>query len=65
MNFEIWRAPNGEWFFRIVARNGRVLCHSEGYKRKESAQRTADSIIGTCSSWGAKVVVLEKPPVPK
>ena len=31
----------GGWYFKIVARNGRTLCHSEVYKTLESAKKTA------------------------
>ena len=35
---------NKEWYFRLVARNGRTVCQSEGYKRKSAALRTCGRI---------------------
>ena len=37
MKIEIFKDKKGEFRFRLVARNGNILCSSEGYKRKESA----------------------------
>jgi uncharacterized protein YegP (UPF0339 family) len=37
---EILKAKTG-WYFRVKARNGRTLCHSEVYRRKASALKTA------------------------
>lgn len=31
---------NGQWFFRLVARNGKTIAQSEGYKRKGSMMKT-------------------------
>lgn len=38
MTFEIYRDNNGEWRWRLVARNRRIIADSgEGYKRKGKA----------------------------
>lgn len=38
MIIEIFQSPkNKNYFFRIKARNGRIIAQSEGYKRKTSA----------------------------
>ena len=42
---QVVRAKGG-WFFRIVASNGRTLCHSEIYKTKGHCRRTAIKIKG-------------------
>lgn len=34
--FEYWKAKNGQWYFRLRAANGKVVCQSEGYTRKHS-----------------------------
>ena len=31
---------NGQWYFRFVARNGKTIAASEGYRRKASARKT-------------------------
>lgn len=39
MKFEIRKAKNKQFYFRIVAGNGKILCDSEEYKSKQSAKR--------------------------
>ena len=36
MKFEIFKDRRGEFRFRGVARNGKIVCASEGYKTKRS-----------------------------
>jgi len=31
----------GQWFFRVVANNGRIVAQSEGYKQRQSCTNTA------------------------
>jgi uncharacterized protein YegP (UPF0339 family) len=31
---ELRRTANKDWYFRVVADNGRIICHSEGYKNR-------------------------------
>jgi len=38
---ELFRGVNRQWYWRIRARNGRVLASSEGYTRRASAEQTA------------------------
>ena len=54
MKFQIYRTKNKEWCFRIRASNGRILCHSETYKRKSGAMKAIQSI-----SWGAEAAQVE------
>jgi uncharacterized protein YegP (UPF0339 family) len=44
MRFEIDRAGNGQYFFRIVARNARKLAHSETYRSKSDASAAVEAI---------------------
>ena len=49
---------NGQFYFSIVARNGKIIAQSEGYKSKASRGRTIASLqksVGT-----AKIVELVK-----
>ena len=39
MKITIKRVKTG-WYFKIVARNGRTLCHSEVYKTLAAAKKT-------------------------
>ena len=34
--FEVFKDKAGQWRFRLKAKNGRILCQSEGYTRKEN-----------------------------
>lgn len=54
MKIQVRRARNGEWFWRIVARNGRVLASSETYVRKSGAVRSA-RVIDRQNCWGFEV----------
>ena len=47
MKFEIFKGEDGNWYFRIVARNGKVIANSEGYERKDSIRRIIRSILNT------------------
>lgn len=35
--FELFKDKIGEWRFNFIARNGKVVCSSEGYKTKQGA----------------------------
>ena len=35
--FNLFKDKAGEWRFNLVADNGKIVCSSEGYKRKNSA----------------------------
>jgi len=54
MKFEVLKAAKNEWYFRIVAGNGKVLAHSETYTRKRNAV-DAVAIIKAGAMW-ARVV---------
>ena len=38
------RNRKGEWYIKLVASNGRILCHTEGYKRWQSAHNAYTAI---------------------
>lgn len=35
--FEIFKATNGEYYFRLKAENGEIIASSEGYSSKQGA----------------------------
>lgn len=39
MKFQVKKCKGG-WYWRLVAGNGKLLCHSEVYKRKAGAVST-------------------------
>jgi len=55
MKIQIVRAKGG-WFFRIVARNGRTLCHSEVYSTLDSCRRTVRRLINVMIDVGVEEV---------
>lgn len=41
MSIELFKSRlSGQWHFRLVARNSKIVAQSEGYKRKASALKT-------------------------
>lgn len=49
MTMIVYRDTAGEWRWRIVAANGRVVADSgEGYKRRGACLRMAERIAGGC-----------------
>ena len=36
--FEIFKATDGKYYFRLKAVNGEIIAHSEGYSSKQGAQ---------------------------
>jgi len=44
MNIEIIRCKGG-WYWRMVSRNGKTLCHSEVYKSKNGAYIGSNSAV--------------------
>ena len=45
VKIQIKRVKTG-WYFRVVARNGRIVCHSEVYTRKDNCYKGLDVIRG-------------------
>lgn len=42
---QIIRVKTG-WYFRLVARNGRIICHSEVYTRKDNCWKGMKVMLG-------------------
>ena len=58
MKIVVFCSPvNRQWYFRMVARNGRTVAQSEGYKKRESAMKTARLL----SYRGAPISIREIP----
>lgn len=45
MKFIIQRAKNKQFYYTLVARNGRVVMMSETYKRRGSCHKAVESMI--------------------
>jgi len=54
MKIQILRNNRGQWFWRLLAGNNKVLAHSESYSGKNKARKTAWTVweqmtSGNCS----------------
>lgn len=49
MKFVIFKDKRKQWRFSLVARNGKIVCTSEGYKTKSNAKATIRTI-----KWNAQ-----------
>ena len=54
--FEIRKAQGGGYFWRLTARNGQTLCHSEAFTTKDAALNGVEAVRSTTP--GAQVVDL-------
>ena len=45
MKVEILKGKSKKWYWRVRAKNGRILCHSEQYSSRAKALQTARSVI--------------------
>lgn len=50
MKAEVFKDKKGEFRFRLVARNGKILVQSEGYKEKRNALKTLNIVLGYSNS---------------
>lgn len=42
--FEIFRGAMSDWYFRLVASNGQIICQSEGYTTKQNCKRGIEAV---------------------
>jgi len=52
MKFELWKSK-GQWYWHLKARNGLIICQSEGYTRRFNAVKTIRAI-----KYGAEWAVI-------
>jgi uncharacterized protein YegP (UPF0339 family) len=45
MKIQLFTGKDKKLYFRIVANNGKTICHSEGYNSKQSRTKTINSLI--------------------
>jgi len=62
MKIQILKSKNAQFYWRIVARNGRILATSETYKSKQSCLHTAEKVLDTISSTVIDLQDLTKKP---
>lgn len=44
MKIFVFKGENGQWYWHIKASNGKIICQSEGYKRKGGAMKAIKSL---------------------
>jgi len=45
MKFEYWKAKDGQWYWHLKARNGRIIAYAgEGYKRKAKCLKSLNEV---------------------
>lgn len=63
MKITVFPNEQGQWFWHVTSRNGKILADgSEGYTRKASAERAAHSFRTLMKGGDAAVVVLDADP---
>lgn len=45
MKIETFKGKNNQYYFRIVAKNGKTIAQSEGYKQKASRTKTINALL--------------------
>ena len=48
MKVEFMKSSRGQWYWRIKARNGRILCTSEEYSAYRKAVKGFESLLNNC-----------------
>ena len=56
--FEIFKDTAGEWRFRLISQNGRILCQSEGYTRRTRAREGVNALCVAAAK--AKTIVIPR-----
>ncbi len=56
--FELFKGVNNQWYFNLVATNGKVIASSEGYTQKRGALKGIRA-VKSCA-LKAKVITLDK-----
>lgn len=58
MRFEVFQGKNGQYYWRLKARNNQIVAQSEGYTRKHGAKRSAEAVANALFfRWPALVEV--------
>jgi hypothetical protein len=43
--FEFWQSKNdGKWYFHLIAPNGEIIAHSQGYSSKDNCMNGIKSV---------------------
>ena len=59
MKFIIFQDSDGQWRFRLVAANNRVVAQSEGYRERRRCRQTIDRIIAGIRDAGCAPGVVD------
>lgn len=44
MKIKVFKGMDGQWYWHILASNGKKMCQSEGYKKKATLLKTLKSL---------------------
>ena len=50
MEFIVWEKKDGQFYWRIVSSNGKTLCTSEPFTRKDTAMKSVENIKKNASN---------------
>lgn len=60
MKAQLLKNKRNQWYFRFVASNGKILCHSESYSSRTMARRGMMSLINALESQNNRVEETEE-----
>jgi len=55
-NFEVYKAQNGKWRFRLKAGNGEIICQGEEYETKQGCLKGVASIQRNAAKAGIIII---------
>jgi uncharacterized protein YegP (UPF0339 family) len=53
---EIWKAMSGMWYWHVMHRNGKIICTSEGYTRRNRALKSAQKLTLNVANATFKII---------
>ncbi len=59
MRFVIFQDSDGEWRFRLVAANNKIIAQSEGYRERRRCEQTIQRIIAGIRDAGCAPEVVD------
>lgn len=63
--FVVYKDKKGQWRWRLVAANGRVLAQGEGHSRKTSALRSVEAVKKAIFSMETPRISIKNPDMDK
>lgn len=58
--FKLFKSKkNGQWYWNLIAKNGKVVCQSEGYKDLKTAAKGLRSVIKNASTIKSPTLLIK------